>query len=76
MATISQEKDLDMLRKNKDGTYTKYNPKTKAKNVITANGQTVETGLADMATLKDRNTNVKYKLVVIDGEPFLEVVSI
>lgn len=32
--------------------------------------------LADMATLKDRNTNVKYKLVVINGEPFLEVVGV
>lgn len=47
MAKISQEKDLEMLKKNADGSFTKYNPKTKAINVTCANGQSVETQLAD-----------------------------
>ncbi|WP_061316867.1 hypothetical protein [Clostridium botulinum] len=48
-------------------------------NLITKNTESIKeinTQLADMATLKDRNTNVKYKLVVINGEPFLEVVGV
>ncbi|APF25835.1 hypothetical protein NPD5_288 [Clostridium sporogenes] len=48
-------------------------------NLITKNTESInniKSDLADMATLKDRNTNVKYKLVVIDGEPFLEVVEV
>ncbi|MCR1166711.1 hypothetical protein NE169_15350 [Clostridium botulinum] len=48
-------------------------------NLITKNTESIKginAQLADMATLKDRNTNVKYKLVVINGEPFLEVVGV
>ncbi|WP_373899268.1 hypothetical protein ACER0A_002260 [Haloimpatiens sp. FM7315] len=56
MATISQEKDLEMLKKNADGTFTKYNPKTKASNVKCSNGKDLESQLADKASreaLKD-----------------------
>lgn len=49
MTTISQEKDLEMLKKNSDGTFTKYNPKTKAANVTCANGNSVESELAHIA---------------------------
>lgn len=52
MATISQEKDLEMLKKNSDGTFTKYNPKTKASNVVCNTGKSVESELAHMSTLK------------------------
>ncbi len=48
-------------------------------NLITKNTESInniKSDLAEMATLKDKNTNVKYKLVVIDGEPFLEVVEV
>ncbi|WP_243157528.1 phage tail protein [Clostridium sporogenes] len=36
----------------------------------------IKSDLDEMATLKDKNTNVKYKLVVINGEPFLKVVEV
>ncbi|NEZ74245.1 hypothetical protein EXM56_02555 [Clostridium botulinum] len=48
-------------------------------NLITKNTESInniKSDLVEMATLKDKNTNVKYKLVVINGEPFLEVVGV
>ena len=65
MATISQEKDLEMLRKNADGTYTKYNPKTKANVVFTKDGKTVEESLVNLET--ELGTNKATLLTNITG---------
>ena len=61
MAEISQNVNIEMLEKLPDGTYKRKYPKTVGSQVEYTD--TVQ-------------TNIKYKLVVIDEEPFLEVVDV
>ena len=61
MANISQNVNIEMLEKLADGTYKRKYPKT------------VDSQVEYTDTVQ---TNIKYKLVVIDEEPFLEVVEV
>lgn len=77
-----QELNDDILQElNKIGDLSKLktiskNNAVESINEVKDNFNNIDEQLAEMATLKDKNTNVKYKLVVIDGEPFLEVVKV
>ena len=79
MANISQNVNIELLEKLPDGTYKRKYPKTRSDT-----GVTFDEHLADYATPhkyedegQDPNwSGVRYRLVMINGEPFMEVVEI
>ena len=60
MAVISKETKLEILQKLNDGTYERKNPVTNMNNVIIED--TIYIG-------------IRYKFIVVEGRPFLEVIS-
>ena len=75
MANISQNVNIEMLEKLPNGTYKRKYPKTRADD-----GTTFDEHLADEAAhgiyIDRESPNVKYRLVVINEEPFLEVIEV
>jgi len=62
------EKNIQMQKKNADGSFDVYYPKTKAANVIAADGSNLESHLAEMMPHKTADGAYKYGWKVQGGD--------